>query len=117
MALAIQALSLVMAMALTTVQLAYLFGIMLGATSGLSRTVSSVVWPAYFGRRHLGSITGMATTIMIAASALGPLPLGLARDYLGSYNAVLFAAALLPLVLGGVSLLFGAPHKRAPAAI
>ncbi|HEX6383572.1 MAG TPA: MFS transporter [Anaerolineae bacterium] len=110
-ALLFQALSLWMAQSLDTVALAVIYGIVLGATSGLMRTVSSVAWATYFGRRYLGSISGTASTILIAGSALGPVPLGLARDVFGSYNLALQAFMFLPLLLGAASLFTGRPQK------
>ena len=67
-------------------------------------TVSAVVWAKYFGRRHLGSITGVAFLISVAGSALGPMPMGIARDVFGSYTLALTAAAALPLALAIVAL-------------
>lgn len=107
-----QALSLVMAQFLQSVELAFLYGIILGATMGLVGTVSSVIWAMYFGRRHLGSITGVTATISIVGSALGPMPLGIARDLLGSYNTALTISTGLPLLLGVVSLFVKRPRKR-----
>ncbi len=109
--LVLQAVVLVMAHSLGSVTLAVLYGVVLGTTSGLQRTVSSVVWADFFGRRHLGSITGMTTTIMIAGSALGPMPLGIARDLLGSYNLALNIAALLPLLLAVTVFFVRKPQK------
>ena len=77
--------------------------------------VISVVYANYFGRRHLGSIGGLAATIGIAGSALGPMPLGIARDLLGSYSTVLIGFAALPLVLGIACLLFCRPPGEPPA--
>ena len=85
-ALVLQAASLWMAQVLPSVSLAILFGVMMGTMMGLMRTVSTVVWPTYFGRLHLGAIAGFATTMSVAASALGPMPMGIARDVFGSYN-------------------------------
>jgi cyanate permease len=73
--------------------------------------VNSVIWAIYFGRQHLGSITGLTTTILIAGAALGPMPLGVAHDLLGSYNQALTLFALLPLGLGVANLFFGKPEK------
>ena len=61
----------------------------LGATQGLQAAVGGVIWPMYYGRQHLGAITGVSSMILIIASALGPLPMGLA----------LTVAAALPLLL------------------
>lgn len=109
--LVLQAVVLVMAHSLGSVTLAVLYGVVLGTTSGLQRTVSSVVWADFFGRRYLGSITGITTTIMIAGSALGPMPFGIARDLLGSYNLALNISALLPLLLAVAVFFVRRPQK------
>jgi MFS transporter, OFA family, oxalate/formate antiporter len=111
-ALVIQALLLWMAQVLTGPVVAALYGVMLGAQMGLNRTVSTVVWPAYFGRRYLGSITGITSTILAGASALGPMPMGIARDLLGSYNLTLTAFSILPLGLAVAALFIRRPQKQ-----
>lgn len=106
------AVSLWLAPSLTRVELALVYGVLVGATMGLMRTTETVLWAAYFGRRHLGSITGVAFTILVCGSSLGPIPVGFARDMLGSYTLVLKGLALLPLLLGLSSLFVGRPRKR-----
>jgi cyanate permease len=93
--------------------MAFLYGVILGATMGLMGMVLSVGWAKYFGRKHLGSISGMATSILIIGSALGPMPFGIARDWLGSYNWILTISAVIPLGLGIASLFVGQPKKSA----
>jgi MFS family permease len=105
------ALSLMMAQYLNNVAAAIVYGIMLGVTTSLMGLVNHVIWAIYFGRQHLGSITGLTTTILIAGAALGPMPLGVAHDLLGSYNQALTLFALLPLGLGVANLFFGKPEK------
>jgi cyanate permease len=83
----------------------------LGTATGLFRIVSAVAWAHYFGREHLGSISGTATTISVFGAAMGPLPFGVARDLLGSYHGALSILSLLPLALGITSLLMSPPHK------
>jgi MFS transporter, OFA family, oxalate/formate antiporter len=112
-ALVLQSVSLLMAQSLTSINLAIFYGVLLGASGGLQRTVSSVLTADYFGRRHLGAIAGVTTTIMIAGSALGPLPFAMARDAWGSYEPVLVASAIPPLVLGVISLFLGRPTRPA----
>ena len=51
------------------------------------------------GRKHLGAITGVSGLMGVAGSALGPMPMGLARDLLGSYDLALALLALLPAAL------------------
>lgn len=106
---------LVMAAKLSSAGMAYSFGVVMGVQSGVEMLVISVVYANYFGRRHLGSIGGLAATIGIAGSALGPMPLGIARDLLGSYSTVLIGFAALPLVLGIACLLFCRPPGEPPA--
>ena len=83
----------------------------MGATSGLYRIIMSVLWANYFGRLHLGSIMGVIQTIAVACSALGPMPFGIAHDLLGSYNAVFFWTALLPLGFGIANIFVKRPRK------
>ncbi len=104
-----QALSLLMARSLSGITLVLLFGIVLGISSGLIRILGSVVWAMYFGRVHLGSITGFTTMVTITGSALGPMPLGIGRDLLGSYNLALIISAFIPLLLGSVAFFIDNP--------
>ena len=99
------ALSMGLVQFLSSVPLAFVYGVLLGATMGLYRIVATVAWAHYFGRRHLGAIAGAASTIMIIGAAVGPIPLGVARDLLGSYNLALTLLALIPLALSVASLL------------
>ena len=111
-ALLCQAISLVMAPYLYDVALVWLYGVILGTTFGLSRTVLNVVWAVYFGRRHLGSITGVASTIMVIGGSLGPMPFGIGRDLLGSYSLILIISAILPLVLSVITLFVDKPLRE-----
>ena len=52
----------------------------LGIMQGLGATVSGAFWPEYFGTRHLGSVRSLAMSLMVFATALGPLTSGLLID-------------------------------------
>jgi MFS family permease len=106
-----QAVSLLMACSLSGITLALLFGVVLGISSGLIRILGSVVWAVYFGRHHLGSITGFTSMITIIGSAMGPMPLGIGRDLLGSYNLALIISAAIPLLLGILGLFIEDPAR------
>ena len=112
LALVLEAVVLVWAPRLDSLAMAYGFGVCMGMKGGLDILVSSVIFANYFGRRHLGSIAGLASTLLVAFSALGPMPIGIARDVLGSYSLVLSGLAVLPLGLAVACLLF----VRAPQA-
>jgi sugar phosphate permease len=103
---------MVMAQIFNSIPLAVIYGILTGLNGGLSQTLAGVVWADYFGRRHLGAIAGLASTISVIGSALGPLPLALARDLLGSYNTALLIEAVLPIALVVLNLAVGRPTHR-----
>lgn len=110
--LLLQALALWMATSLWGTGVALVYGVVLGALMGLMRTVSTVALATYFGRLHLGSISGTASTVLVAASALGPLPMALARDMLGQYNLALSILSAIPLVLAVVALGMRKPERH-----
>jgi sugar phosphate permease len=114
-ALILQVAALWMAQGLTGTGLAIVYGMVLGGLMGLQRTVSTVALATYFGRLHLGSISGTASTVLVGASALGPLPMALARDFLGQYNMALSVLSLIPLALAVVSLWMRKPERKAVA--
>lgn len=110
-ALLLQAMSLWLAPSLNSLWMATLYGVLLGCLSGLQRTVSTVVYASYFGRLHLGAISGLSTTVMVAGSALGPLPMAVAHDIVGQYTQVLYGLSLLPVALAIVSFWMQRPRK------
>ncbi len=109
--LAAQATGLMLANHIVNAWLILVFGVVVGATSGLYRTIMSILWASYFGRLHLGSIMGVAQTVAVAGSALGPMPFGIARDLAGNYDAVLFWFTLLPIAFGVANLFVKRPVK------
>ena len=109
--LAAQVAVLFMAMHLTSFWFILLFGVTMGLISGLYRVIMSVLWANYFGRLHLGSITGIAQTIAVGGSALGPLPLGIAHDMFGNYQGVFLWCTILPLIFGIANIFVGKPRR------
>lgn len=106
----------VMSLYLTSPTMIFFYGTLLGTSIGVIVLVQNVIWANYFGRAHLGSITGAGTTVLMIGNALGPVPLGFARDVLGGYDLALYLLATLPLVLGVGSLWVGKPQKAPPTA-
>ncbi|MCP8618097.1 MFS transporter [Salirhabdus salicampi] len=79
---------------------AFIYGGIWGIAHGFERVVLSIIWPNYFGREHLGSIKGVSQSVMVFASALGPLPFALFYDWFSRYDEVLLLTTLLPLTAG-----------------
>ena len=64
------------------------WAVAMGLGGGLVMVLFFSVWPAVFGRRHLGRIQGAAQALTVLASALGPLLLAWCVDFTGSYAAM-----------------------------
>ncbi len=99
-------------MTMSTAWQAFVYGAVVGFASGGLITVSAVIWPAYYGRRHLGSIRGAATTSMVAGAALGPLPFAFAFEAFGSYTAVLTLFIVFPVVSVAAAYFARPPVRR-----
>ncbi|MDA1347517.1 MAG: MFS transporter [Chloroflexi bacterium] len=95
----------------------FIYGALLGMAQGLVSTSQIVIWPNYFGRRYIGNIRGVATTGMVVAAGLGPLPFSILFEATKSYDAAVLGLVALP-VIGGVAALAAAPPtKRAPGLL
>ncbi len=79
------------------------YGLLLGARNGMFGSLDNNVFAYYFGRRHLGSVKGFATTGLVVGSAVGPLIMAAGYDLLGSYTVVMVACAVPPLALALVA--------------
>jgi OFA family oxalate/formate antiporter-like MFS transporter len=44
-----------------------------GVANGTFGILMSITWPRYFGRKHLGAISGLCMTLMVIFSAVGPV--------------------------------------------
>ena len=58
----------------------------LGINQGLFGVTGNVAWARYFGRKHLGAVTGFATAWIVAGSAVGPYLFSLSHDGTGTYT-------------------------------
>ena len=94
---------------------AILFGVLRGMTTGTWILAAEVAWPAYFGRRHLGSIVGMGFAVSFVGAAIGPLPFGVVYDLVGSYRYAILGITVLP-ILSTLAALAAAPPGTRPAA-
>lgn len=108
----IHSLALFFLLRVKTVNGAILCGILFGIAFGMESINLHVVWPNYFGRRYLGSIRGFSMKIGVIASAFGPLPFGVAFDYFGRYNEIVYSMLLFPLLAIIISYLATKPKKE-----
>jgi MFS family permease len=92
---------------------AMLYGVAVGASGAIARSLEAASMPRLFGLRHLGAIRGATIGVVVAASALGPLALSLGYDATGSYVEVLRVLVIIPAAVAVLGLL--APMPRQPS--
>ena len=56
-----------------------------GMANGLFGILMSVTWPHFFGRQHLGAVSGFCMTFMVIFSAIGPAIYSGVLKFTGSY--------------------------------
>jgi MFS family permease len=72
-----------------------------GMASGMFGTLVAIVWPRYFGRKHLGEIAGYNMSFLVFFSAIGPPVFGASFSLFGNY---LTGAGIIMAVLVGMIL-------------
>lgn len=71
-----------------------------------------VIGPIYFGRKHLGGVSGVMSIAWLVGGAIGPVMFGYAYDVFGGYKEVILFMLIFP-ILSTISLLFcRIPKKR-----
>ena len=75
-----------------------------GMMSGFFAVLNTIAWPRFYGRDHLGAITGKVMSFLILASALAPSIFSLCFSTFGSYELLgwLGLMFLLFLVFGSL---------------
>ncbi|WNH12324.1 MFS transporter [Thalassobellus suaedae] len=77
----------------------YLLIIGLGILGGLFAVVNAVTWPRYYGRKHLGAITGKVMSFLVIASAIAPSLFSYSFTILGSYKYISYITITFILFL------------------
>ena len=83
-------------------EVAYVLGN--GIASGGFVSLSGIVFPRFYGREHLGAISGVNMSVMVIGSGLGPLLFGACHHFADSYRLILIVSAIIPAVLALLSL-------------
>jgi MFS family permease len=91
--------------------LVLVYGVIMGIQMGIQAIVRGVVWPDYFGRKHLSTIRGVNMMAGVIGSALGPLPFGYAYDMFGGYSEILLISMIFPLAGIFIGMLAKKPEK------
>ncbi len=83
-----------------------------GITGGLFTILNTVTWPRFYGRKHLGAISGVKMFILVFASAIGPVLFSKAHAISGSYRNILVTCFLFPIIVLLLSFFMRNPQNR-----
>lgn len=87
-----------------------LYGVLNGIFMAFNSVSTNVIWPNYFGRKHLATIRGVAMTAVVIGSSLGPLPFGFSYDIFKGYSEILVIMTVFP-VMGSIFSFISPPPK------
>ena len=76
--------------------------------------LQETVWASYFGRRHLGSVRGVAMPFTIVFGGAGPVLAGTLYDWAGNY--IIAFSAFAAFQFFGIALILLARPPRHPDA-
>ena len=79
--------------------------VLLGVGSGLSQTAQAALWPECYGVRYLGSIKSLFWTVVVFASALGPVWLGYLVDLGYSFQQSVLTMVVYLLLSTGLMII------------
>jgi len=88
----------------TTVEV-WLYGGVFGVSQGMQQALLGSAYAYYFGRLHHGTIRGLANTVFIGGTAIGPAVLALGPDLLSGFAPILWLCTPVPLALALAALL------------
>ena len=83
-----------------------------GIASGGFVSLSGIVFPRFYGRKHLGAIGGLNMSVMVIGSGLGPLLFGACKHFADSYRLILIVSAIIPAGLMLLSLWADNPQRK-----
>jgi MFS family permease len=67
---------------------------LVGFVIGGSVALTPLVWPAYYGRTHIGAISGYARPATIVVQSIGPIMMAQCFDQTGSYDLALWLTTI-----------------------
>ncbi|MCE2516553.1 MAG: MFS transporter [Alphaproteobacteria bacterium] len=81
----------------------YLYFTVYGIAQGIAYTAVTPIWAEIYGTKHLGGIKAIAQSMMVFASALSPVTLGLMIDAGFSFGALMLVLGIIPLIAGAMA--------------
>jgi len=84
----------------------------MGVAGGAFSALSGVVWPRFYGRTHLGAISGFFMSSIVIASALSPYIFSQLYTATGTYLSAFLMVAVLGVILLACSLFADNPQRK-----
>jgi MFS family permease len=81
------------------------YGGVFGVAQGMQQALLGSAYAYYFGRSHHGTIRGLANTVFIGGTAIGPAVLALGPDFMSGFAPILWIITPIPLVLAAAAFL------------
>jgi len=91
---------------------AIIYGLAVGLAGGSLRGMEAAAFVRYYGLAHIGAIRGVATSVTLAASALGPYALAMGADWAGNFGTPSVWLAAIPAAVAVLALVVRSPAKR-----
>jgi MFS transporter, OFA family, oxalate/formate antiporter len=83
-----------------------------GIAGGGFVSLSGIVFPRFYGRKHLGAIGGVNMASMVMGSGIGPLLFGWCHHATASYRIILLLSVVVPMLLAVMSLKADNPQRK-----
>lgn len=83
-----------------------------GIAWGAFGPITTVTFPRFFGRRHLGATSGRLMVFMVVASAMGPYAFALIQKTTGSYRLAAVSFSVLAVALFVAAFWVENPQRR-----
>jgi OFA family oxalate/formate antiporter-like MFS transporter len=83
-----------------------------GIAGGGFVSLSGIVFPRFYGRKHLGAIGGVNMASMVMGSGIGPLLFGWCHHATASYRIILLLSVVIPMLLAVMSLKADNPQRK-----
>lgn len=108
----IQCIALYVLATTKTMGMIILYAIMTGTVTGFQNVCRRFIWPEYYGRKHLSTISGLTMTLLVIGSAIGPMMIGAGYERVGNYEQVTYMMIGLTAVAALFSIVSPKPLKK-----
>lgn len=81
-----------------------------GSSMGIFGSLLATPWPKYYGRTHLGAISGLVTSFIVVSSAVGPPVFAEGQRIFGDYVVAVIVSILPALVVMFMALFANNPQ-------